>query len=347
MENCFFTSDGSYTEFIFHDLRSFQLPIQTQACSSLLFFIKGDNSIIHCLVNCSSNFKIVGFLKLNPTSFRLSLNFITCFKILILIYIVKNTVFTQSNKLYYNHRNLMNFYEISLLSFSLCVRILTEKVSNSALGGMGLSEIVRKKIVEISKLMYDKGLVNPYEGNVSVLEGEQVYITPSGVCKGYLSEDMIVVTDLNGNILEGMYKPSSEIKLHLAVYRLRSDIKSVVHAHPPYSTAYAIANKPIESKAYTEMIAFFGKIPLAKYGRPSTDEISAGVEELIDRHDIILLANHGIVTIGTDIHNAFFKLEAAESMAKTLLLTKLLGGEKELPEAELESLVRLGKTGNN
>jgi L-fuculose-phosphate aldolase len=206
-----------------------------------------------------------------------------------------------------------------------------------------LSELVRKKIVDISKLMYDKGLVNPYEGNVSVLHEEQVYITPKGVCKGYLSEDMIVVTDLSGNVLEGMYKPSSEIKLHLTAYRHRSDIKSVVHAHPPYATAYAVANIPIETKAYTEMIAFFDKIPLAKYGEPSTDQISIGLEEHIGKYDIILLANHGIVSIGTDIYNAFFKLEAAESMAKTLLFTKILGGEKELPEGELEKLYRMNK----
>jgi len=213
-------------------------------------------------------------------------------------------------------------------------------------GGIILSEIIRKKVVEVSKLMYDKGFVNPYEGNVSILHGEQVYITPTGVCKGYLSEDMIVVTDLNGNVLEGMYKPSSEIKLHLAVYKLRSDVTSVVHAHSPYATAYAIANKPIETRGYTEMISFFGKIPLAKYGQPSTDQISAGIEEFIYKHDIILLANHGIIAVGTDIHNAFFKLEAAESMAKTLLLTKLLGGEKELPESELERLVKKGETGD-
>lgn len=159
-----------------------------------------------------------------------------------------------------------------------------------------------------------------------------------------MTEDMIVVTDINGNVLEGMYKPSSEIKLHLAAYKLRSDVKAVIHAHPPYSTAYAVANKPIETKGYTEMITFFGKIPLAKYGQPSTEQISVGIEEFIDNYDIILLANHGIITVGNDIYNAFFKLEAAESMAKTLLLTKLLGGEKELPESELERLARNGKT---
>jgi L-fuculose-phosphate aldolase len=148
-------------------------------------------------------------------------------------------------------------------------------------------------------------------------------------------------TDLNGNILEGMYKPSSEIKMHLAAYRQRSDIKAVIHAHSPYATAYAVANKPIETKAYAEMITFFEKIPLAKYGTPSTDEISEGIREYIGSFDIVLLANHGIVAVGPDLFNTFFKLEAAESMAKTLLLSKILGGEKELPETELEKLHEL------
>ncbi|WP_010251774.1 class II aldolase/adducin family protein [Acetivibrio cellulolyticus] len=206
-----------------------------------------------------------------------------------------------------------------------------------------MEDLIRKNIVKVSKLMYDKELVNPYEGNVSILHEEQVYITPAGICKGYLTEDMIVVTDLNGNVLEGMYKPSSEIKLHLASYKLRSDIRSVVHAHPPFSTAYAVANKPIETKAYTEMIALFDKIPVAKYGTPSTDQITDGIKDYIDNYDIILLANHGIISVGTDIFNAFFKLEAAESMAKTLLLTKMLGGEKELPDVELEKLYEMNK----
>jgi len=99
-------------------------------------------------------------------------------------------------------------------------------------------------------------MVNAFAGNLSVRDGNNVYITPSGICKGFLKEDMIVKTDMNGNILEGMYKPSSEIKLHLEAYKKRKDIYSVVHAHPPYTTAYAVANKPIESKACAEMVIF-------------------------------------------------------------------------------------------
>ncbi|MFZ5985829.1 MAG: class II aldolase/adducin family protein [Bacillota bacterium] len=201
-----------------------------------------------------------------------------------------------------------------------------------------MSDVIREQIVKISKLMYDKGMANAYAGNVSVREGDSIYITPSGISKGFLAEDMIVQTDMNGYVIEGMYKPSSEIKLHLAAYRKRSDVRSVIHAHPVYATAYAVANKPIETMAYAEMIMFFDKIPLAKYGTPSSDEIYQGMEEYIDEYDIILLANHGVVTVGEDVFDAFFKLEAAEGIAKTLTIAHMIGGEKSLPEEKLKEL---------
>lgn len=206
-----------------------------------------------------------------------------------------------------------------------------------------MSSEIRKQIVEVARLMYHKNMVNAFEGNISVLDKDLVYITPSAVCKGFLTDEMLVVTDMEGNVVEGAYKPSSEIKLHLAAYRNRSDIKSVVHAHPPYATAYAVANKAIETKAYPEMIVLFKKIPLAAYGTPSTDEIWQGMLEYIQEYEIILLANHGIVTVGRDAYDAFFKLESAESIAKTLLLAGLLGGENELSPEKLNELFELRK----
>jgi L-fuculose-phosphate aldolase len=131
--------------------------------------------------------------------------------------------------------------------------------------------------------------------------------------------------------------------LHIAAYRYRPDINSVIHAHTPFATAYALANIPIETRAYPELITIFGKIPLAEYGTPSTDEIYYGVEKYIKDFDIILLANHGLMSVGTDVYDAFFRLEAAESIAKTLILAKLLGGEKELPQNKLEELYKLKK----
>lgn len=204
-----------------------------------------------------------------------------------------------------------------------------------------MSNILKKKICEIAKIMYDKGMVNSFEGNISIKENNRIYITPSATCKGYLTEEMIIVTDMDGKAIEGAGKPSSEIKLHIAAYKYRKDIAAVVHAHTPFATAYAIANKPIETKAYPELIAIFGRVPLAKYGTPSTDEIHKGLEEYIYEYDIILLANHGIISIGKDVQDAFLKLEAVESIAKTLTIAKIHGGEKELPPDKLEELYRM------
>lgn len=206
-----------------------------------------------------------------------------------------------------------------------------------------MSSAIREDIVKVSKLMYDRGMANAFAGNVSVRDGDSIYITPSGISKGFLTEDMIVETDMNGNVIEGMYKPSSEIKLHLSAYRNRKDVWSVIHAHPPYTTAYAIANKSIETKAYAEMIMFFEKIPLAAYGTPGEDEIYYGMEEYINDYDIVLLANHGIVAVGKDVFDAFFKLEAAESMAQTLTIVSSIGGEKSLPEDKIKELDEIRK----
>jgi L-fuculose-phosphate aldolase len=204
-----------------------------------------------------------------------------------------------------------------------------------------MSDPIKQQLVDVAKLAYNKGMVNTYEGNLSVRNNEKVYITPSSVCKGLLSEEMIIVTDLSGNILEGNLKPSSEVRLHLLTYLSRCDIGAVVHAHAPYTTAYAVANKPIETKAYPEMIVLFDKIPVAQYGTPSTNEIFKGIEKYISSYDAILLANHGIMTLGKSIYDAFFKLEAAESIAKVLTLAKILGGEKDLPANKLEELYAL------
>jgi L-fuculose-phosphate aldolase len=204
-------------------------------------------------------------------------------------------------------------------------------------------EKIRDQVVNVSKMMYDKGMVNAFEGNVSVLKGDKIYITPSGICKGFLTPDMIVVTDMEGQVLEGKLKPSSELMLHINSYKHRPGIKSVVHAHSPHATAFALANLPIESKSYTEMIMLFEKIPLAEYGIPSTDEIFDGVKKYISDYDIVLLANHGIMAVGKDVYDAYFKLEAAESIAKVLILARQLGGEKELEPNQLKELQGLRK----
>ena len=204
-------------------------------------------------------------------------------------------------------------------------------------------EAVKETVMEVAKLMYEKNLVNALEGNVSCRIGDKICITPSGMCKGYLKREMIVVIDISGNISEGIYKPSSEYKMHLAAYNLRDDIKAVVHTHSPYATAYAIANKPIMTKAYPEAVIAFDYIPLVEYGTPSTDAVYSGFSKYIYSVDVFLIANHGIVSVGQDPFDAFFKIEAAESIAKVLTIAGQIGGEHDLPEDEIDLLYEMRK----
>jgi len=206
-----------------------------------------------------------------------------------------------------------------------------------------MGKLIRSEIIRISKLMHEKEMVNALEGNISVKEGSKIIITPASVCKGSLKEEMLVVVDEEGNVIEGDYKPTSEMKLHLECYRLRKDITCVIHNHSPYATAYAIANKPIESKAYPEMMIIFDKIPVVAYGTPSTEEIYADLKNYIDRTDVFLLSRHGVVSVGSDLNDAFFKIEAVESIAKKLTIVKNLGGEAPLSEEQIDKLYEIRK----
>jgi L-fuculose-phosphate aldolase len=203
------------------------------------------------------------------------------------------------------------------------------------------SDTIRQEIVAVAKTMYDKGMVNAYEGNLSIRGGDAVYITPSAKCKGYLTPDMIVVSDMDGNLIEGDGKLSSEVKLHLAAYKLRGDLRAVIHSHSPYATAFAIAGRPIATKAYPEMLVIFGQIPIVEYGTPSTNAICAGIHRCIHEYDVFLLANHGIVAVGANLWDVYFRMEAAESIAKTLLLAEQAGGAVDLPDSEVELLLSM------
>ncbi len=207
-----------------------------------------------------------------------------------------------------------------------------------------MSEAVRQQVVEAAKAMYSKGLVNAFEGNVSSKEDNRVYITPTATCKSLLTPDSLAVTDEYGKVAEGCAaRPSSEIKLHLAIYRIRPDVKAVVHTHSVFATAYAIANKPIVTEAYPEMILLFDKIPVVPYGTPATDEIYRGIEKYIFDTDVFLIGNHGVVAVGNSAMDAFYKAESVESMAKTLTIARFLGGEAPIPQESLEILYRRRK----
>ena len=195
--------------------------------------------------------------------------------------------------------------------------------------------------LKAAKLLYRRFLVNTYEGNVSVRLGDTILITPSAVCKEELEVDDLVEVDIaTGQTLSARNGrvPSSETKMHLCVYKNRPDIMGVAHAHPPFATAYAVAGKPIETRAYPEMRILYDRIPLCRYGRPGTDDVNVDIPEVIKTHDVFLLANHGLVAAGPDAMTAAYRLEGVESIAKVLTLTHLHGGESALPRAELDAL---------
>jgi L-fuculose-phosphate aldolase len=166
----------------------------------------------------------------------------------------------------------------------------------------------------------------------------EVIATPTGVSKGFMSPDMLIKTDINGNVISGYLSPSSELKIHLEAYKHRPDVKAFVHAHPPYSTGFAVANLPLNFKTLPEIIISLGSIPLAKYGTPSTVELSDSISELVKSHDAILLANHGAVTLGKDVMSAYYKMESVEHFALISLTARQLGGMKFISEPEVKKL---------
>ena len=194
--------------------------------------------------------------------------------------------------------------------------------------------------LKAAKLLYRRFLVNTYEGNVSVRLGDTILITPSAVCKEELEEDDLVEVDLaSGETLRAKESrmASSETKMHLCIYR-NSAAQAVVHAHPPFATAYAVAAKPIETRAYPEMRVLYDRIPVCRYGRPGTEAVNADVPEALKTHDVFLLSNHGLVACGPSAMVAAHRLEGVESIAKVLTLAQLHGGESPLPRAELDAL---------
>lgn len=199
-----------------------------------------------------------------------------------------------------------------------------------------------QEVIAVAKRLDDKGLVNAFEGNVSIKRGDWLYITPSGKSKATLTPEMICVIDEKGNQVSGIYEPSSELKMHKAVYKMRDNIGGIVHAHPVFLTAYAMCGKSLESKAHAEMIWDHKKIEVAPYGRPGSDEIYAGVKPILDKgRDVLLLANHGVLSVGESVFAALNKLESVENAAKILTVAKLIGNTADLPDEEVQVLLNL------
>src|SRR5919107_2123946 len=198
---------------------------------------------------------------------------------------------------------------------------------------------LRAGIVEVGRRMYARGYTASNDGNISVrLDGERLLMTPKSVCKGFMDPAMMCITDLDGKKLAGDRDPSSEMQMHLEVYRHRPDVAAVVHAHPPVATAFAVAGIPLDRAVLAEVITTLGSVPIAEYATPSTKELPEAVRRYIKAHDGMLLANHGALTLGADLFGAYYKMETIEHFAKISLVARLLGGERLLSREEVDRL---------
>ena len=203
---------------------------------------------------------------------------------------------------------------------------------------------IKAQICDVCHKMWQLGWVAANDGNVSVKMPDNTYwITPSGISKSFITEDKLIRVDEDMNVLEGPegYKPSSEMKMHMRCYEERDDVGAVVHAHPPTATGFAVANKPLDQYCMIETVLTVGSIPVTPYGTPSTFEVPDAIAPYLREHDVLLLQNHGALTVGCDLITAYYRMETLEHFAKISLVAQLLGGAQEIPRPRIDQLLEL------
>ena len=199
----------------------------------------------------------------------------------------------------------------------------------------------RKLIVEVGKLLYERSYVVAFDGNVSIrLDENTVLATPTMTSKGRMTEDCLALTDIDGNPINDN-RASSELAMHLLIYKMRPDIHAVCHAHPAHGTAFAVAGLAIDKPILSEVVLTLGCVPLTGYGTPSTDELTEAMKPYVPHHNALLMANHGAVAYGEHLWQAFDRLETLEHTAKIAILAKALGGANDLPEGAVEKLIEI------
>lgn len=198
-------------------------------------------------------------------------------------------------------------------------------------------------IIEIGKRMYAKNFVVSNDGNISIKVGENaLWITPSGVSKGYMTPEILIKTDLDGNVLLGSTKPSSEMKMHLRVYKENPEVLSVTHAHPPVSTSFAVAGISLDSAILPEAVVNLGSVPIAEYATPGTMGVPDSIAPFCKTHNGVLLENHGVITWGSDIFQAYYRLESLEYYATVTMNThNIIGKAQVLDDQEIARLIEL------
>ena len=203
---------------------------------------------------------------------------------------------------------------------------------------------LKKLFVELGRRIWERNYVAANDGNMTIrLNDKEILTTPTGISKGFMTTDMIIKVDYNGKVISGnpKYRPSSEVAMHIDVYRERPDINAVVHAHPPFATSFAVAGIPLDKCVLPEAIIVIGAVPIAKYGLPSTDELPDNIRPHLKNNDVILLENHGALTLGTDLLSAYHRMETLEHTANIVSKSIQLGNLGIIPENERDRLMTL------
>jgi len=197
----------------------------------------------------------------------------------------------------------------------------------------------REDLVRVCRMVHEKGWVAMNDGNLSIkLDDDRVLCTPTAISKGMVEFEDVILCDLTGNKIAGKRECTSEIAMHMTIYGLRPDVRAVVHAHPPVATGFAAAGRALDKALLPEVVIQLGAVPLAAYGLPGTPALSDGMLPFIPNYDALLLENHGCTSYGSDIWQAFFRMEMVEHFARITLVAELAGGARALPREEVEKL---------
>lgn len=225
--------------------------------------------------------------------------------------------------------NIYNLFYVTLFNFFIKGRFAVNE------------QEIREQIADICHKMWQLGWVAANDGNISVKVGEDEFlVTPSGISKCFITPDKIVKVDGGGNILEECADcfPSNEIIMHMRCYHVRDDVGAVILANPPTATGYAVANKALDGYTMTESVIEIGSVPVTPYGTPSTYELAESITPYLENHDVMLLQNHGALTVGEDLLTAYYRMETLELFAKISLTAHLLGGEREISRENIDRL---------
>jgi len=199
----------------------------------------------------------------------------------------------------------------------------------------------RDDLVRVCRRIYEKGWVAANDGNVSIrLDDARILCTPTAMSKGCVEAGDLILCDMEGNKIEGHRERTSEIAMHTVIYSMRPDVHAVVHAHPPVATGFAVANRALDKALLPEVVIQLGAVPLARYGLPGTPAITEGMIPFIPTYDALLLENHGCTAYGSDVWQAFFRMEMVEHFARITFVAEMLGGARPLPRDEVEKLFK-------